>query len=187
MLEPGELVISELRGDQEGDDSFGHYIELYNAAARSVDLQGVRVRARGASGDVIEFFVRDELEIPAGAHVVLGPGVPDEPAMWIDYAVGWDITNSPDPDKYPRTLLAEASGIIEVESCGELIDEVVYAGLPSAGTFACGSVDAPPDALANDDTNTGCWCVDAAEADPDFPLFGLGLPGTPGRANRCAP
>ncbi len=188
LLEPGELVISELRGDQADDDSFGHYLELYNASGRALDLQGVRVRVRGAGGGVIEFFVRDPLELAAGDYAVIGTGAPDESPAWMDYAVGWDITESPNPDSPPRALFADASGFVEIESCGTRIDEVFYAELPEAGTLACGTIDQPPDANANDDSGEpGCWCVDDLPADPDYPLAGVGLPGTPGRANRCEP
>ncbi|MCA9682202.1 MAG: lamin tail domain-containing protein [Myxococcales bacterium] len=198
VVEPGELVISELRFDQEGSDSFGHYIELYNAAGSAVDLRGLVLRLRSSSGDELELFVRDELDIGPGEYLVIGPGDPEAPDPWIDYAVGWDISGGdPAEDRYPDDLLRFSAAFIEIEACGRIIDQTYYdlaaltgdPGIKPEGTLACGNADSPPSADANDDIpgkdNDSCWCIDAMEADPDQPLFGVGLPGSPGRPNRC--
>lgn len=183
LVEPGELVVSELRGDQDEIDSYGQWLEIYNASGRSLDLQGVRVTLLFNSGDAASFLVRDELEVEPGGYVALGPGLPDSPASWLDYAIGWDIPGGNETDP-PTNLLSELAGRIRVTSCDdELIDEVAFEDLPRVGTRACGNASSPPDALANDDTALGCWCDDAA--DPEGPVLGIGQPGTPGAANRC--
>lgn len=184
IVEPGELVISELRGDQaETSDSYGQWLELYNASGRNLDLQGIRVTLVFDSGDEASFLVREEVEVAADGYAALGPGRTDSPATWLDYAIGWDLPGGNENDP-PTNLLSEASGRIRVSSCDdELIDEVAFAALPIIGTRACGNASAPPDALANDDTTIGCWCDDAA--DPEGPVLGIGQPGTPGEANRC--
>ncbi|MFV8749367.1 hypothetical protein ACNOYE_02320 [Nannocystaceae bacterium ST9] len=189
-VEPGTLVIAELRGEQAEQDSFGHWIEIHNAGASTVDLIGARVRFRFASGEVVEFLIRESVEVPAGGEVALGPGLPEEPETWLAYAIGWDISGGDpdsDPPSYPRELLRESSGFVELEGCDQdLLDEVFFAELPTIGTLACGNAELPPDAADNDDTRTpGCWCIDAGEADPGQPIFGIGTPGTPGRPNRC--
>lgn len=189
-IEVGTLVIAELRGPQSGSDSFGEWIEIHNTSATTVDLEGVRIRIRQAGGDVIEFPIRESVEIPGGGEVAIGPGLPNEPASWLAYAIGWDISGgdaTADPPSFPRDLLRESSGFIELEGCDEdLLDVIYFADLPTLGTLACGNAELPPDADANDDTTTpGCWCVDAGDADPSQPLFGVGQPGTPGRPNRC--
>jgi hypothetical protein len=183
----GDLVISELRGNQAGQDSFGHYIELYNTAGRTLDLQGVWIRQVALDGAETAFFIREPLEVADQDYAVIGPGL-DVLPQWVDYGVGWDISGgNPDTGSFPRALLRYPAGFIDVESCGELIDRVFYPAnsLPEAGTLACGNAEAPPDAAANDHADEGCWCVDDQPSDPNFPLPGLGLPGTPGRANRC--
>ncbi len=176
-IDAGELVISELRGPQDGDDSFGDYLEVYNAAGKTVDLQGLTVRLRSAGGDEIEFFVRESVEMTAGSYAVLGPKLEDERPNWMDYAIGWDG---------PTALLDYGSAFVELEACGEPIDEMFYADgtLPVLGTLACGNAEDPPSADNNDDSQAGCWCSDAGEADGQ-PLFGVGLPGSPGGPNRC--
>ena len=187
-IEAGDLVISELRADQAEQDSFGHYLELYNASGRALDLQGVWIRQLALDGSEQAFFIREPVELAAGGYAVIGPGLVDELPSWIDYGVGWDIAGGdPDTDAYPRELIKASfpTGYFVVESCDEVIDEVFYPAnsLPELGTLACGNAEQPPDAAANDEAGAGCWCVDADE--PDVALPGLGLPGTPGRANRC--
>lgn len=186
-IDPGDLVISELRGQQSGQDSFGHYIEVYNASGRTLDLQGVWIRQTALDGDEQAFFVRAPLELAAGGYAVIGPGL-DELPMWMDYGVGWDIPGGdPEEGSLPRELISSSfpTGYFTIESCDALIDEVFYAAntLPTVGTLACGNTSAPPSAGQNDDASMGCWCVDAEPS--DVPLAGIGMPGTPGRANRC--
>ncbi|PRQ04526.1 hypothetical protein ENSA5_06920 [Enhygromyxa salina] len=183
----GELVISELRSNT---DSFGDYIELYNASSRTVDLEGLRVRLRGSGGDELEFFVRgaSELEIEPGGYFVIGPGLPDDPEVWIDYSIGWDISGGdPNENEAPRELFKSdfSAAFVELEACGELIDQVFYDHdeLPGVGTLACGNADNPPSATTNDTASSGCWCVD--DLPDDQGLLGIGLPGSPGEPNRC--
>lgn len=176
-VDVGELVISELRGPQTGDDSFGNYLEVYNAAGKTVDLEGMFVRVRSAGGDVREFFVRESVEVAANGYAVIGGKLVEEQPNWMDYAIGTDTS---------ARFLDYKSAFVELEACDETIDEVFYATstLPTLGTLACGNDQSPPSAEDNDDAEAGCWCTDAGEADGQ-PLFGVGLPGTPGGANRC--
>ena len=140
---PAILVISELRATQSEQDSFGHFIELYNASGRSLDLEGVWVRQVALDGTEQAFVIREPLELAAGGYAVIGPGLEDELPSWIDYGVGWDISGGdPATDSYPRELIKASfpTGLFRVESCDEQIDEVFYAmgTLPSVGTLACG-------------------------------------------------
>jgi hypothetical protein len=186
-VEVGELVISELRGPQEGDDSFGHYIEVYNAAGKTIDLQGLVVFVIQSDGETVAFLVRDAIELAPEAYAVLGPGLPDDRPNWIDYGVGWDISGgNPDEGEYPTDLLRYRGGFVALTACDEPIDGVFYEtdSLPTLGTLACGNAENPPSADANDDSLSGCWCTDAQEIGSQ-PLFGIGLPGSPGGPNRC--
>jgi hypothetical protein len=184
-VEVGELVISELRGPQAGDDSFGHYIEVYNLAGKTIDLQGLSVRLRSSGGEELLFFVRDSIDVAAQAYAVIGPGLPDDRPNWITYGIGWDISGgNADEGTYPNDLLRYESAFVELEACDELIDEVFYVALPDSGSLACGNAEDRPSADANDDSESGCWCTDAQEIGSQ-PLFGIGLPGSPGGPNRC--
>src|SRR5690606_40574851 len=93
----------------------------------------------------------------------------------------------PESGEYPRELIKSLyrAGSFALYSCDELIDELHYPTdtIPNTGTLACGNLDAPPSADQNDEVTTGCWCTDAEPS--EVPLPGIGLPGTPGKANRC--
>jgi hypothetical protein len=188
-IEAGDLVFSELRGNQSDQDSFGHFIEIYNASDRTIDLQGVWLQQVATDGSGQAFFVRESVEVAVGGYVVIGPGLGlEELPTWLDYGVGWDISGGdPETDEYPRELIKTQypEGFWELYSCDELIDEVFYGAgtIPESGTLSCGNQETPPAADQNQDTAAGCWCVDAEPS--DVPLPGIGLPGTPGRANRC--
>ncbi len=192
-IDAGELVISELRGEQSDADTLGHYIELYNASGRTLDLQGVWIRVRAKDGSELGFFVREPVEVAAGGYATIGPGLDGQPS-WLDYRLAWDIGELDDEDteveipndEFPTNLLKYPAGLIEVESCDALIDTASFdiGELPGLGTLACGNAEDPPDAAQNDDASGGCWCVDAQP--PDQPLPGIiEAPGSPGEANRC--
>lgn len=191
-IEPGDLVFSELRGRQSGNDVVDPYIELHNASGRKLDLQGVRIRQIARDGKQHELVIRDSVEVADGGYAVIGPGL-DQPKPWVDYAVAWDIPGGdPSPDEggdpvWPIDVIRFGSGFFELESCDQLIDAVYLdvGALPSMGTLACGNGQTPPDAKANDQAPGGCWCVDAEPGESDFQYPGIGLPGTPGSANRC--
>lgn len=183
-IDAGELVFSELRGVQTGNDTVDPYIELYNASGRTLDLQGVWIRQIARNGKQHELVIREPLEVADGDYVVIGPGL-DKPKAWVDYPVGDDISG-------PETMIPYGAGFFELESCDALIDMVAVDVdvMPELGSLACGNGQSPPDAEANDlvdndPSNGGCWCVDAEPAEPDFQYPGIGLPGTPGSANRC--
>lgn len=159
----GDLVITEVRGRQSGTDTLGAWVELYNATARTIDLEGTRVLFRKLDGSVsVPALIRRSLPVPPGAYVVLGQ-FPDDAGRpgHVDYGLGAD---------YQVGWLTAAA--IDVQACGETIDRAVYDSLPSQGTYALGA--APPSAAANDQPSA--WCTDATMAAGTYP-------GTPRQAN----
>jgi hypothetical protein len=149
-VDVGELVISELRGNPATGSKLADYIEIYNAAGKSVDLQGLIIRVIATGGT--DIIIREPLEVDAGAYVVIASGRPS----WITYDVGTDAVEQ---------FLPGEETAIELEACGEVIDTINYApggaptGLPEGQTLACGNADAPPTADDNDDVDSGCWCL----------------------------
>ena len=132
----------------------------------------------------------EPVEVGPGAYFVIGPGFPDDKDSWIDYGFGWDISS--DSAETPSgQLMRFRSAELELIACGEVIDAVSVEldAITKTGSVACGSADEPPSASANDvldnPASAGCWCIDDLEAEDGQPLFGIGLPGTPGRPNRC--
>lgn len=170
IVEPGELVISELRGRSDDVD----WIELYNAGSNTLDLYGLRVEL--VLGDALRFtLIRDELELPPGEVAVIGftkqAGAASE---YLDYQIE-DLSVLFDAE-------GGSAGFVRLEGCdNDLLDEIRIVALPEGSTLACGNADSPPDASANDETSTGCWCIDAAAGGP----AGLVGYGTPGELNRC--
>ena len=160
-LDPGDLVITEFRGEQSPEDTLGIWVELFNASPSTVDLEGVKVRFRKKDGSSeVPILVRRSLIVSPGGYVVLGL-VPDDDTKptHIDYGFG---------DDFHVGYLPAAA--VDIETCSERIDRAVYDVLPKTGTYSFG---AQPNADNND--IPAMWCVNAAS------------PGTPQQANPPCP
>jgi hypothetical protein len=177
QIEPGALVVTELRGDQPG--SYRQWIELYNASDEPVSVRGLRFSFTRLDGTrPIAFVVRDEIqEIAPGAYFVVGGGDPAE-EDYIDYDYTPDYHSASNPAQ-PRDLYGAAT--LELYACDTVIDALVYQGLPAAGTLALDG-SSPPDAALNDDRQR--WCVDERD---EGPKTEIGLRGSPGEANPPCP
>lgn len=169
---PGDLVISELRGDQRvDDDPYGEWIELYNASDVAIDLAGLRLDVRkldGSGGGTILVRRRDTFVAP-GSYVVLGRVAEGAEPSHIDYGYA---------DDFDDELFT--SGAIDVSSCGELIDRVVYRSLTDFGTLALDGAIDPPSADANDDEAAFCVDDQLDDANPS-----AGVRGTPQAPNKA--
>jgi hypothetical protein len=53
-LEEGEIVITEIRGPQDPDDTRGQWFELFNATDRRLDLAGLRGTMRPLEGSPVD-------------------------------------------------------------------------------------------------------------------------------------
>ncbi len=169
-VDPGALVITELRGPQSDADTRGQWLEIANISGSTIDVEGLHVVAYQLDGtNEMDGIVRYKKEVADDDRLVVGKftvGTP--PPAWIDV----DFNN-----EWPSDLSAD--GIIEVEACGEIIDRIVYHALPTSGTYSLGLE--PPDADGNDDEDA--WCNDVTPPPDDEPMTELGLPGTPGEVN----
>jgi hypothetical protein len=173
-VQAGGLVLTELRGPQTGSDTYGQWIELLNATGDTIELRGVQIIfTPGDGSDPLRLIVRRELEVDAGAYVVLGRADLDEVPAHMDYGFGPEFDGGLDP-----------SGVVEVEVCDEVVDRFVYLQLPVEGSYAFDGSKSV-DAEVNDDES--CWCADTTEAPPDGPMTDIGLPGTPGEENHACP
>ncbi len=183
-LEVGGLVVTEIRGPQTGADTRGQWLEVFNPTPRPVDLRGLVVRFRPLDGREEErVLVRAAPAVvePSG-YFVLGVDTrctdgdcavnlpPD-----VDYGMG---------DDFARDLFAEA--VVEVEACGTVVDEITYRSLPGEGSRSLDGATSP-DAMQNDDLDQLPWCDDQTAPGDGGPMLELGIPGTPGRANRVCP
>lgn len=166
---PGDLVISEIRGPQTGEDGYGEWIELYNASGTALDLSGLTVSMTyldGAPGP--SFIVRDGAPtVDADGYVVLGRADSNDLPEHLDY--GYREEND---SKLPSTAS------LELHACSELVDRTIFRNLPDQGTYSLDGASAP-DIETNDDETA--WCTDDI-ADENTPSFGIR--GTPGEMNR---
>lgn len=162
----GDLVITEIGGEQTGSDTLKPWIELYNASGRSVDLLGLKVRFRSLTGaDSTDTIVRRSLEVAPGAYVVLGLAADEERPAYTDYGISADFHAS-----WPT------QAAVDVQSCGVRVDVAQYGSLPKTGTYSLGTM--PPTAEAND--LPANWCTDTTTTAGSFP-------GTPQKANTACP
>lgn len=173
-VDPGALVITEIRGPQSGADTRGQWLELTNRSGGTVDMEGLHVVAYQLDGtNEMDGIVRAKREVEDDARLVVGKftvGTPTPAWIDVDFNAEW-----------PSDLSAD--GIVELRACDETIDAIVYHSLPTSGTYSLG-LD-PPDADGNDDEDA--WCNDTTPPAEDEPMTELGLPGTPGEVNNpCA-
>jgi hypothetical protein len=175
----GDLVVSEVRGEQTDDNSNldqGQWVELYNASSATIDLRGLQLLFRKVDGsDEGRVIIRHSVEVAAGDRAVLSSFDDNALPAHVDY--GWypDFLNSSG-----NAASLFDNGVIDVLACDVQIDRVRIEDLPSAGTWSFGIE--PPDAAVNDDVDL--WCTDATDdTDPGT----IGLPGTPGASNHPCP
>jgi len=164
----GDLVVTEIRGPQASPNSLPQWIEIANVSGDAVDLEGLHLDLQRPSGNgPLDLIVRYKRTLAADDYYVLGI-VPDSMRDGgVDYGLA---------DEYAGDLYED--GVLKLVACGEEIDKLVFDDLPDTGTWSLGLV--PPVAEGNDTPDA--WCVDATA--PEGALTELGVPGTPGEANR---
>lgn len=194
QLERGDVIITEIRGPQDGTDTRGEWFELYNATDAMVDLFGLRGELVNLRGSIeINFIVRESLPVGPGEYVVLGSLANAPPE--VDYSFNDDFAVEPrledsdgtlvvpvGEDSDPRELFSNAR--VELFACDQLIETVIYEQLPAAGTFSFDGARSPS---ADDNDDLSHWCTNDAEAPEDGPQTEIGLPGSPGEANPPCP
>lgn len=166
----GDLVLTEIRGPQSGADSYGQWIEVYNAGAGSIDLYGLTIDIlRVDGGSEGRLYVREpNVVLPSDGYAVLGAAEPTRVPAHMDYGYLPDF----DRDYY------DSAGVT-VSACGVVIDQLVYRNITATGSWSLDGAILPPTAVANDDQNN--WCIDDA---PGTDMTQLGLPGSPREMNR---
>jgi hypothetical protein len=168
----GDIAISEIRGKQSGTDTWGEWLEFFNASSRELSLRGLDVRMSKLDGsDEQHLVVRSPHTLAPGSYFVFGRFSESDLPEHVDAGFLVDF----DSDLY-------GEGVYDL-LCGDadnLVDRVMLNGnLPSQGTL---SFDGrlTPSAAANDEAQN--WCPDASSASDGGSQ--LGLPGSPGRENR---
>ena len=170
QVDPGDLVVTEIRPAQDPEPGYGEWIEIYNASTHGVDLTGLRVTlTKLVDGTAAASFVvrGGSTDVDPGAYYVLGRFPAGDEPDYVQYGYA---------DDYDDDLPSGAA--VDIIACGTLIDRMIYRSLPSEGTYSfTGDIDPPEDA---DNDVEDDWCVDVVE-DVDTPT--MGIRGTPGRKN----
>jgi len=153
----GDLVISEIVADVPGPDKGLEWFEIYNASAKTIDLEGRTLIYAKVDGTRRKTHtIGRSVEVPAGGYVVVGSML-DEIAQGmahIDYGYGDALGE-----------FVNSGGYLAVACSGELIDEAYYADpIPGASRIFDGSQ--VPDAVAND--FLGNWCDSKTAFTADF-------------------
>lgn len=170
-LAVGDLVVTELRGPQSGEDIYGEWVEIFNGSSRSIPMRGVFVTFVKLDGSsVAEILVRDTVSVTAGSYITLGRHPPTATPSHVDYGYIADF----DVNMFDTAA-------VEVYGCnrGVFSDQAIYRNLPSKGTLGVDGAFDPPTAADNDDDAN--WCVDEVE---DANSETDGIQGTPQELNR---
>lgn len=181
----GDLVITEIRGDQSGEDTYQQWFELYNASAANIDLAGLTIAMKRIDGGAeAVILVRNALVVEPGKYVVIGRVDQGSEPSHINYgylpAECTASTACPSGLEYGDSIYN--AGSVEISSCGTSIDRVIVRDMPSTGTWMYDGANTPS-AEGND--NESDWCTDDVDDMPDPTQ--LGIRGTPGEANRTCP
>ena len=153
----GELVITEIVANVEGQDAGLEWFEIYNASGNTIDLEGRTLVYSKVDGSALKTHtIARSLEVPPGGYVTVG-AVLDEVAQsteHLDYGYGEDLGE-----------FGNTGGYLAVDCGGDVVDEVYYVEVSeSASRVLDGSQ--VPDAVANDFVEN--WCDSKTEQMPGF-------------------
>jgi hypothetical protein len=169
LLLAGDLVITEVFADADapsggsGVDEGREWFEVYNAAARTLDLTGLELRHSRGDGSMVHVFRLDPVSIPAGEYLVFGNVLDDLKPAHVD--VGYENRLG--------DLYNTGEGRLSLH-CGDTeIDRAPYADV-APGVSRALDGGAPPDYTTNDDL--GRWC-EASAAATEFEPANFGTPG----------
>ena len=126
-----------------GKDADPPWVELYNASGATIDLTGMRLTVTKLDGSSADTFVVTD-------------GAPQVPAG------GYGVVES--------AVELPTGAAIDVVTCGQPIDRMIYRNLPADGSYAFTGLVDPPDGDANDDESM--WCPDLGspgERNPECP------------------
>lgn len=152
----GDLVVTEIRGEQTGEEDGDQWFEVRNQTGIELELHGTVVDLLSIDGNTRQrMLIRRSLPVAAGGYAVLGVLPEAERLDHMDYGFGADYETEADGTVFP------SAGAVTVTGCAVELDRVVFDDLPTTGT------------LALDDD--GAWCVDPTpsgtpgEANPPCP------------------
>lgn len=158
----GDLVITEVMANPEGDDDGNEYFEIYNATGSAIDLTGLRLEYAAVDGSKEKEHVMRQLIIEPGQYLALG-GVLDEfRAPYIAYGYADELGG-----------MTNSGGQLSLR-CGDVQVDHLFYGEAVSGRSQGLDGNISPDHLANDLVENFC---------PATTEFATGAFGSPGVAN----
>jgi hypothetical protein len=155
----GDLVITEVMANPDGDDQGNEYFEVYNATGAAIDLTGLRLEKAAIDGASAKEHLMTGTVIEAGAYVALGGVVPEFRAPYIGYGYSDDLGT-----------MTNAGGQLSLHCENTEIDRVFY-GEATSGRSQGLDGNLVPDHIINDDNSMYC------DATTEFATGAFGSPG----------
>jgi len=165
-LAPGDLVITEVFPQPAAGGA--EWFEIYNAAERPVELEGLTITHSRPDGSSPKTHVMAEITIAPEQYFTLGNAPADQTPPYVDYGYDADLGG-----------FFNTGGGKLVIACGDTqIDEADYDDV-KAGHSRELTAAQPPDFTVNDDQQNWCQSDDTEFVSGNF--------GTPGQDNDCTP
>ncbi|MDQ3364642.1 MAG: lamin tail domain-containing protein [Myxococcota bacterium] len=171
-LVAGDLVITEVFADYAaaagtGTDEGKEWFEIYNAADRPVELEGLTLtHARPDGSGTRKLHIMRAITIAPGQYLTLGNSASDLLPAYVDYGYSADLGD----------MFNSGGGKLELTCGSKQIDVAIYDSVRS-GRSRQVTAGQPPDYTLND--NQANWCEAAATE------FETNNFGTPGSENDC--
>lgn len=142
----GDLVITEVMIDPDGQDTGAEWVELYNATKSPIDLKGLTLVYRQGTATAKTHAVRATVVVAPGEAVAVGDVRSGPNPAWIGYSYGDALGN-----------FSQTSGTIGVRCGANLtIDEYTYTRAARSGRSRMLNGDADPTSVRADEESK--WC-----------------------------
>lgn len=155
----GDLVITEVMANPEGEDEGNEYFEIYNATGAAIDLAGLVLGKSAVDGSKLKEHIMSATILEAGQYIALGGVLPEFRAPYIGYGYA-DALGAMTNSGGQLTLRCK-----EVE-----VDRVIY-GEATSGHSQGLDGNISPDHQVNDDISKFC------DATTEFSTDSFGSPG----------
>mgnify|MGYP003631937144 CR=1 FL=1 len=158
----GDLVITEIMANPEGDDDGNEFFEIYNATSAAIDLTGLVLEKASVDGSSAKSHTMTGTIIEAGEYLALGGVLPEFRADYIGYGYADDLGG-----------MTNSGGQLGLR-CGDVEVDHLFYGEAVSGRSSGLDGNITPDHLANDSTENFC---------PATTEYATGSFGSPGVKN----
>jgi hypothetical protein len=159
----GQLVITEVMANPDGDDAGNEWFEIYNTTSDTLNLEGLVLTASREDGTSEDEHVMTETAIGPGEYFTLGGVLQEFAPSHIDYGYGSDLGS-----------LLNSAGKLSVKCDVVVVDDLIYEEMTD-GVARGLDGNIAPDYMANDTLTN--WCDATGEYDAS------GNRGSPGEPN----